>query len=312
MAYLKLLCIWIGTWTLTPASEAKSLFLIHSYAPNSWTARFDEGFDREASARGYSVERYYYHSEYWENADPAERAREIETILKRAVEKGVDGYIVVDDEAANRMAPGILSSGKPAVFTGINRRRDDPTLTPFCTRRTRAILEDYPYAPALHRILKKRPNARHYAVIASTSTTANELIAGLASTTASEFPGLKPLQVIQSTSWEHWKAELMRLDAGIDFIWIFVPYGIRDRMNEEISPARMGAWIRANLKTTKVGAHILSEDLDLNVGFKPADLARESLKAFLELSRGSQGHCPESSRSYRINDRIRPTGRNRG
>jgi hypothetical protein len=268
-----------------------------------WTKRLDEGLSKRAQKYGYRLEPYYYHSTYWESAPETERLSESARILSKAKDPKYLGYIVADDEASLAFRQSLTNLGRPIIFTGLNHARDEEYVKQFCSTRpqTMALLEEYPYGDALSIYLKNFKRPTRYVMAGSEAPTAEHLINGLKKYAQKKYPTLKLVREIRSKSWETWKRELKEVDKDIDFVWIFVPFGVRDRLNEEIPPSRVGQWLVDNLTTVKIGANILSDSIDMTIGLDAIDLGAETMDVFHSEVLGKSSHCPVVSKSYKIN-----------
>jgi hypothetical protein len=291
------------TFAFTAFSAEKSVLVIHSYAPNMWTKRLDEGLVERAKKLGYRLEPYYYHSTYWESAPETDRLSESARILSKAKDPKYIGYIVADDEASVAFRQSLTNLGRPIIFTGLNHARHEDYVKPFCgsSPHSTALLEEYPYGEALSIYLKNFKRPARYVMAGSEAPTAEHLINGLKRYAQEKYPDMKLVREIRSKSWETWKRELKEVDSQVDFVWIFVPFGVRDRLNEEIAPSRVGQWLVQNLNTIKIGANILSKSIDMTIGLDAVDLGIETMDLFHSEVQGKNTQCPVVSKSYKIN-----------
>lgn len=285
-------------------TKSGSAFIIHSYAPNGWTDGIRKGFLNVV--KGAEIQDCYFDSNYWLKAGRSSKPalEELSGVLKKVPKETT---IFVSDDEAFELTKDLLRD-RPVVFAvGINRNKDDPGVKAFCDlgkfdKFTRtALLEDYPYGLALETLRSKAPQVHKVVTLAQESLTAKYMVAGLETYLPSH--GIKVKERRISSSWGDWKETLSRhLPKGDTAIWIFIPYGLRDSLNEEIEPQRISKWLDENVKAYKIGADILKSGLSISVGISPIDLGTELGTLFKNYIAGKARSktCSVSSGSYRV------------
>jgi hypothetical protein len=301
MSTIKVLSIFLLWLPTADAAEfSKKILVIHSYPPNSWTTGIDEGLMKKQRGVNFVFERYHFHSEHWRNRPIEELQKEKAKIVELVKQPRFDGYILVDDESSELLRDTVLSLKKPVIFTGINHSVNDPVLKRYCLPglSATALLEDYPYQKTFDALKRIQPKPKRHLIIASSSTTSDNYINGLHDFLKSSASNTTVVKEIHSNSWETWKDELLKNSKNVDVVWVFVPYGVRDRLNEQISPSRIGAWLKNNVSTKSIGEITLSGGVDIRVGMKSEKLGEETVHLFAALIKGQNTKCPIASGNY--------------
>ena len=278
----------------------KKIRVIYSYPPNSWTGGLSAGFHQGKFSTEYNYQEYHFHAEYWQGRPTSELQQERRKIVSLINEPKFDGYIIADDEASEFLRDDVLAIHKPTVFTGINHSVNDPKSKVYCSKDSIALLEDYPYQKTFDTLKKIKPTVKTLLIVASDSTTTENYIGGLHAFLKHKNNGVVITKEIRSNSWEVWKQELLAGASKVDAIWVSVPYGVRDRLNEQMTPYRIGAWLKQNISVVSVGEITLADGVTIRVGMESKALGVETAKFLDNIFKRKIGSCPIASANYFI------------
>ena len=280
-----------------------SILVIHSYFPNNWTKRLDLGFKEQAILRGIDIQFYHYDSGFWKEHPEINNVQEISKIINLAKQNKYTGIIISDDEASEALQSELIKLNKPILYTGINRNEFEERTKSYCSSipRTAVLLEAYPFSETLKTVKKVIPKIKKISIIAALANTTDSYIEGLKKELVKRKSNIVIDSIKKSNSWEVWKEELLKVDKTADLIWVSVPYGIKDRLNEEVSQPRISSWLKENIKTKILAEVTLAEAAKITVGLDAKYLAIESINIFENLlNPNTFSGCIHSSKYFKI------------
>jgi len=289
-------CLYLAAGNAS-ASEPR-LFLIQSYAPNFWTKGIREGLLSQPKIRALSLKEYYFDSDFWGKKGKIADAKD-EALDKFVAEITSDDLLIIaDDEASTVVLPKIKNPTR-TLLVGINGSSQSQVWNGFCGSSGHGIVfEEYPYEKALAMARKRFPRLSAVNAIGGDTATSRMMIEDLKSFLVGKSTKLS--ETTTSGDWNAWRGKLQEWNSPTSVTWIFVPFGLRDSLNEEISPAMVSRWIASHTKNATIGALALGDGVDVGIGLSPNDLGREAGQLAEKILSTQRIGCRNSSRSYKI------------
>lgn len=299
-----LLAVFLLFPDLSRAEEGR-LFLIQSYAPNYWTNGIRNGLQTSAAIRKMDLKEYYFDSDYWGRKGELSKNKDEKLLTFLHEIKPSDTVVIADDEAASVTLP-YLKQTRRIVLVGINAKVDVKEWNAFCVSSVeRAVLfEDYPYAEVLKVLRQRFPKISKINAIGANTITPNKMISGLVDYLSTQ--KLKISDSLTSREWSTWRTKLKSWDEPNALTWIFVPFGLRDVMNEELPPEMVKKWLLRHTRNPSAGEISLGNSLDVMVGLDPNSLGKEAGALIEKIIGGNEIKCRNATRSYRIQANARP------
>lgn len=281
------------------AAETSRLFLIHSYAPNFWTNEMREGLLNDPVIKSLPLQEYYFDSDYWhkKGALAEHQDEKLKALIRTMLPS--DLLVIGDDEVASILRSRISPKQK-TILLGINGSSQVKNWDSFCekTESHAIVFEDFPYKKALAFARQKFPEIKKFNAIGGDTETSKKMIDGLRSALADT--QFELTESLLSREWSIWREKLRGWSDKKSLTWYFVPFGLRDSMNEEISPKLVAGWIKENAPSIGLGAGALESGLDVVVGISARDLGAEGARFARLLLSSKPVECRNPSESYRI------------
>ena len=265
----------------------------------NWRLTIREGLLANPALKGRELKEYYFDSDFWLKQGDLKQAKDSKLNSLIADLKDGDFLVVSDDEASTVVLPQVPST-IPTLVIGINDFSTSPAWDQFCSavKKHAVLFEDYPYKKALELAQKRFPSVSRITAIGGDTPTSKSIISGLR-----QFISTTKLTLVEtaaSRDWTTWRTKLQSWDNPNTLTWVFVPYGVRDSLNEEISPHAMLEWINSHVHNSRAGAYALKGGLDVTIGLDPKEFGAEAGSLAEAMLSNKTLKCRNPSRSYRV------------